>query len=361
VKASIQAVHDAGIHTIMVTGDHPGTARTVGQAVGLFSDDGEMDRETAVVRGSDLKPPDELSAAERERILGARIFARVTPEQKLNLIDLHQSENAIVAMTGDGVNDAPALQKADIGVAMGQRGTDVAKEAADVVLQDDSFGSIAVAVEYGRVIFANIRKFTNYLISGNIGEIVAVAIAALANLPLPLLPLQILYLNVLNDVFPSLALGMSGDLPGVMEEPPRDPDEPIMTRAHWTASASYGVIIGLVVLAALLIALNVFGMDQTRAVTISFLTVAFSRLWHVFNMRNQKGGFIDNEVTRNPFVWGALVLCVILLLLAVYWTPFANLLKLANPGLNGWLLIGGMSLIPLVIGQILKALKVGEM
>lgn len=358
VAESIAACHDAGVRTIMVTGDQQDTARNVGRAVGLIANGSGAD---VVVHGSELQEVQSLSDAERKRLLQAEVFARVTPEQKLNLIDIHQRSGAVVAMTGDGVNDAPALQKADIGVAMGQRGTDVAKEAADVVLQDDAFSSIVVAIEYGRIIFENIRKFTVYLISGNVGEIVAVAAAALTALPLPLLPLQILYLNVLNDVFPSLALGLGGSLPGVMEQPPRDPEEPILTRRHWLTLVAYGAVIGVTVLGALVLAQRVLGVNERTAVTISFLTVAFSRLWHIFNMRSARGELLRNEVTRNPFVWGALALCTGLLLLAVYWTPFANLLKLSDPGLQGWLLIGGMSLVPLAIGQIAKELGFGQL
>jgi Ca2+-transporting ATPase len=236
VKKALKACYDAGIRAIMVTGDQPVTARNIGLAVGLTTKE-----EAEAEQGKALKSPDELSQQEHERLRQVPIFARVSPEQKLNLIALHQEAGAIVAMTGDGVNDAPALKKADIGVAMGKRGTQVAREAADMVLQDDAFSSIIAAVEQGRAIFNNIRKFTLYLLSGNVGEIIAVAAASLTDAPLPLLPLQILFLNAVNDVFPALALGVGPGNPTLMQRPPRDSKESILTAfIVWTVRRVFG-------------------------------------------------------------------------------------------------------------------------
>jgi Ca2+-transporting ATPase len=275
----------------------------------------------------------------------------VTPKQKLDLIDLYQDSGQVVAMTGDGVNDAPALRSADIGVAMGKRGTDVAREAADMVLQDDAFASIVAAVHQGRVIFDNIRKFVVYLLSGNVGEILGVGAAATVGLPLPLLPLQILYLNVLNDVFPALALGVGRGTKGAMERPPRDPDESVLTPHHWRLIGGYGVLIAVTILGAFLVALYPLGMSTAQAVSVSFLTLSISRLLHVFNMRSPESGLFDNEISRTPYVWGAIALCLGLLLLAVYWPPLAGILSVVPPGLDGWLLIGSASLVPLLGGQ----------
>ncbi|MCK4421315.1 HAD-IC family P-type ATPase, partial [candidate division WOR-3 bacterium] len=203
VRKAIELCQDAGIKVVMVTGDQAVTASNIGSDVGLADK-----KEIEVIHGKDLKNPDELSEEEKQKILQVPIFARVSPRQKLNLIDLYQKNGAIVAMTGDGVNDAPALKEADIGIAMGQRGTEVAREAADMVLQDDSFPTIVAAIEQGRVIFNNIRKFVLYLISCNVSEIMVVTSATIVNLPLPILPLQILFLNLVSDVFPALALGV---------------------------------------------------------------------------------------------------------------------------------------------------------
>lgn len=353
VRDSIQACQNAGIKVIMATGDQPVTARNVAQAVGLVEDN-----EAAVIRGRDFPETDGLSEEERERLLETRIFARVNPRQKLDLINVNQEAGNIVAMTGDGVNDAPALKKADIGVAMGERGTQVAREAADMVLQDDAFSSIVAAVEQGRVIFSNIRKFVLYLLSCNISEVMVVALASLINAPLPILPLQILFLNLVTDVFPALALGVGEGDPHVMERPPRDPQEPVMTKRHWVIMGGFGALMTTAVLGALFLALRAFGMAQERAVTISFLTLALAQLWHVFDMRDRGSDLLNNDVVRNPYVWGAVVLCVGLLLAAVYIPFLANLLSIVQPGLSGWGLILGMSLIPLVIGQVLKEIGV---
>ena len=349
-KKAIKACHQAGIRVIMVTGDQPVTARKVGLAVGLTSE-----QEAEAVPGKALKHLEELSKEERLRLLQVPIFARVSPEQKLNLIELHQQDGAIVAMTGDGVNDAPALKKADIGIAMGRRGTQVAREAADMVLQDDAFSSIIAAVEQGRAIFRNIRKFTLYLLSGNVGEIMAVAAASLTNAPLPLLPLQILFLNAINDVFPALALGVGKGNPTLMDRPPRDSKEAIITQHHWLMITVYGLLIALPVLGVFALSLTVLAMEQKRAVTISFLSLAFARLWHVFNMRERRSQIFRNEITGNPYIWGALVICTGLLVTAVYLPGLSSVLQTVDPGLEGWGLIMVTSLIPLMIGQILKS------
>jgi Ca2+-transporting ATPase len=345
VRAAVAACRDAGIRVVMVTGDQPLTARRVASAVGLIEDEG-----AEVVRGEEIRPPDQLSAANRRRLLEARILARVTPRQKLDLVELHQRSGAVVAMTGDGVNDAPALKKADIGVAMGQRGTQVARDAADMVLRDDAFASIVAAVEQGRIIFGNIRAFVLYLLSCNVSEIMVVALGSLVDAPLPVRPLQILFLNLVTDVFPALALGAGEGDRDVLRRPPRDPREPILTGGHWLAVGGFGLLITVAVLGAFALALAWWGVDEKRAVTVSFLTLAFAQLWHVFNMRGARSRLVSNEITRNPFVWVALALCTGVLLAAVYVPGLAAILDLHALGGEEWALVVAMSLLPAILG-----------
>jgi Ca2+-transporting ATPase len=354
VRPSVKAAQRAGVRVIMVTGDQSATAKNVARAVGLITKDG-----ADVVHGRDLKRTEAWTEEKRRRLVQATMFARVSPKQKLDLIALHQGNGSIVAMTGDGVNDAPALKKADIGVAMGRRGTQVAREAADMVLKDDAFSSIVVAIEQGRVIFGNIRRFVVYLLSCNVAEIMVIALASLINVPLPIRPLQILFLNLVTDVFPALALGVGEGDPTIMERPPRDPGEPIMTRHHWLTVFGYGSVITLVVLSSFALAFAWLDLAPPEAVTISFLTLAFAQLWHVFDMRDPGSGFLRNDVTRNPYVWGALILCVGLLLGAVYIPVLSNVLNVSSPGTRGWALVIGMSLIPWLVGQIGTQFRAG--
>ena len=350
VKQVLQECRDAGVRVIMATGDQPVTAQAIGYAVGLVDEPA-----APVYHGSDLKPPEALSPGDKEKLLAASLFARVSPKQKLDIIALHRDNGAIVAMTGDGVNDAPALKKADIGIAMGLRGTQVAREASDMILKDDAFASIVHAVEQGRIIFKNIKNFVVYLLSCNLSEIMTVGLAAVVNAPLPLLPLQILFLNIVTDVFPALALAASEGSPDIMNQPPRKKGAPIMNTGRWLGVSAYGLIITIAVLGAMVIALQYFGMDEKKAVTISFLTLAFAQLWHVFNMREKNSTLLNNAIVRNPFIWGALALCSILLLATVYIPILAQVLNVSNPGASGWMLILAMSFLPMVIGQIALA------
>jgi Ca2+-transporting ATPase len=353
VRESIQACRRAGIRVVMVTGDQSKTAMAIGRQVGLVDDDCA----SSVVHGRELGAPDDLSRQERERILETRIFARVSPEQKLQLVQLFQESGHIVAVTGDGVNDAPALKKADIGVAMGQRGTDAAREVAEMVLEDDALTSIVVAVRQGRTIFSNIRKSVMFMLCTNVAEIIAVALASLAGAPLPLRPLQILYLNVLTDAWPALALGVNKGHGGVMDRPPRDPGESILTGSHWRAIGGWGLTIAACVLGALSLAILWRHMEPARAVTVSFLTLGFAKLLFVFNLRDRSSSLLHNEIIQNRWVWLAITLCVGLLFAAVYAPGLSETLDTRRPGAAGWGLIALFSALPSVAGQLWRVIR----
>jgi len=350
IEDAIKCCRDAGISVVMVTGDHAETARNIATKIGI------VDESTDVRQFVGGEAVDRLfDEAGNEELLAARVFSRVTPEQKLKLIDLHQQEKHVVAMTGDGVNDAPALQKADIGIAMGVRGTAVAKEAADMVLQDDDFATIVSAIGHGRIIFENIRKFVVYLLSCNSSEVLVVSLATIAGAPLPLLPLQILFLNLVTDVFPALALGVGPGGTSLMKKKPRPVSERILMRRHWIEIGLYGTVMAIAVLAAMAISLLCLEFERERAVTVAFCTLALAQLWHVFNMRGNLKHVVNNEITRNIWIWLAIVFCLALVIVAVYTPVLSEVMELSDPGAAGWMVIIIGSLIPLAVAPVVRS------
>ncbi len=345
VREAIERCRSAGIRVVMVTGDHVATARHIAGEIGL------LDETERALEHADTVSVDGTGKA-TEVLARASVIARVSPEQKYDLIRHFQDRGAIVAMTGDGVNDAPALKQADIGVAMGIRGTAVAREAAAMVLQDDRLSTIVEAIAQGRAIYGNIRKFVVYLLSCNISEVLVVALATIAGAPLPLLPLQILFLNLVTDVFPALALGVGEGHEGLMRQAPRKASERILCRRHWARIAAHGVIMSIAVLGAMGYARTVMSLSVEEAVTVSFCTLALAQLWHVFNMRDRRASILHNEVTRNRWVWAALGLCLAGVLGAVYLGPVSKVLELHTPSMGAWLLILAASTLPLLLGPL---------
>ncbi|WP_289023390.1 cation-transporting P-type ATPase [uncultured Salegentibacter sp.] len=357
IKQAIETYKNAGIRVVMVTGDHPDTARKIGEEVGLISTNAS---DSIVVKGAELEEIDTLPEVKQKKIMEAAIFARMVPGQKLDLVEFYQKNKAIVGMLGDGVNDAPALKKADIGIAMGIRGTEAAKEVADVILMDDKFISTELAIRQGRTIFENIRQFVVFLLSCNLAEIIAVALASLSNLPMPLLPLQILFLNLITDVFPALALGVGKGDPNSMKAPPRDPQEPILTKKLWFATVLYGLSITAAVIGAVLYTHFKMGLSSNQVNNIAFYTLILGQLLNVFNLPARNVSFLKNEVTKNKWVWAALFFSV-LVMLVVYQIPImARALSLVPLTANHLLVVVVFGTASLLLSQIFKHLKLAN-
>lgn len=352
IKKAIITCRDAGIKVVMITGDHPKTALNIAKKVGLVDEDEEN-----VITGSDLSELKTLTKDWKKRILSTAVFARTTPKQKLDIADIFQKAGNIVAMTGDGVNDAPALKKADVGIAMGLRGTQVAKETASIVLKNDSFTSIAEAVAHGREIFNNIKKFVIYLVSCNLSEIFIVTALGFLAPASTVLPLQILFLNMVTDVFPALALGLGKGDKTVMKIPPRNPKEDIVTNKDWIEIAIFSALITLSVILAVIYCKEFITKDHKILNNVAFVTLAFAQLFHVFNMSSPKSNFLINEITKNHFVWYAIIICSGLMVF-VYVVPQMRLvLGLSILPMNVWAVSILGSLMPLIIIQLYKAFK----
>ncbi|MDH5506107.1 MAG: cation-translocating P-type ATPase, partial [Anaerolineae bacterium] len=313
VNAALQKARNAGIRTVMITGDYPQTARAIAESIGLLQPGHK------VLTGNDLNQIDD--AALQKEIVHTDVFARVSPEHKVRIVQALRAHGQIVAMTGDGVNDAPALKQADIGVAMGITGTDVAKETADMVLTDDNYSSIVSAVEQGRIIYSNIRKFVYYLLSCNMAEIAIIFLATLAGLPSPLNAIQLLWLNLITDGAPALALGMEKGDPDIMEQPPRPASEPIINRFMLKGIFVQTMAITAVTLGAYWLGLTLHpvaaGEFNDLAATMAFVTLSFSELLRAFTSRSERisvfriGLFSNRSMNWAVLSSGVLVLAVI--------------------------------------------------
>jgi Ca2+-transporting ATPase len=347
VPETIATFASAGIRTVMITGDQRLTAQAVAERLGILRPGSE------VLEGRELARVDEARLSERLARVGA--FSRVSPEDKLRIVAGFQAGGEVVAMLGDGVNDAPALKKADVGVAMGRRGTDVAKEAAAVVLQDDRFPTLAVAVEEGRVIFDNIRKFVFYLFSCNLAEILVLLVSGVAGLPPPLFPLQILWLNLVTDTLPALSLAVEPAEPHVMARAPRDPRAAILSRPFLAGISFYAALISAATLAAFLVALR--AGSREHAATAAFMTLGLAQGFHLGNARTGASVLRREQVLRNPWALAALAAVVVVQVIAVWIDPLARLLGLASLSPALWGMVAGLSLVPAVVGQAIRWIR----
>ncbi len=348
-KAAIQACHDAGIRTVMITGDHKDTAVAIAEELGVLKGPEQA------LSGMEL---DRLSDDELVRTVEqVTVYARVSAEHKLRIVKAWKAQGAVVAMTGDGVNDAPAVKAADIGVAMGVTGTDVTKEAADMVVTDDNFASIVMAVEEGRGIFDNIRKTIHFLLSCNVSEVLVMLFATLIGLPLPLLPIQILWMNLVTDGFPALALAVDPKSPDLMKQPPRRPEARLLDGGRLLAIGGEGLMLGLIALGAFSYSLYGLHRELDQARTVAFTVMVVVQLVHAFNCRSDRLSLFQLGVgTNRALVWAFLLSLVVQV--AVLTVPAAGpVFKIASLPVEDWALIFFLALLPLVIMESIKWLR----
>lgn len=364
VRDSISQCKDAGIQTVMITGDHRKTALAIASNLGITSDHSQT------MTGQELQ---ELSDIElQEKVKNTRVFARVSPEHKVRIVKALKDNGHIASMTGDGVNDAPSLKQADVGVAMGITGTDVAKGASDIVLTDDNFATIVSAVEHGRNIFQNIKKSILFLLSCNLGEITALFIGILLGLPAPLTAVQILWVNLITDTLPAIALGMDPDDPDVMKEKPRNPKESIFAKGNGSFTIANGLLIGFITLFAFVEGLrfytdatSIFSIDFNQiskdalihAQTMAFITLSISQLFHSFNLRSRKKSIFKVGLFTNKYLLGAIALGILIQVGLVYIPFFNSVFGIHFLTATDWLLIIGLSILPVVANEFLKAWK----
>ncbi len=346
-REAIALCKKAGVNAIMITGDYKETAFAIAKDLGM------ADNEDQAMMGEKL---DGISDEELQEVVKkTKVFARVSPEHKVRIVSALRANGDIAAMTGDGVNDALAIKKADIGVSMGITGTDVAKNTAEMILTDDNFASIVAAVEEGRIIFSNIKKFVYFLLSCNIGEILLVFTSILMNLPVPLLPIQLLWLNLVTDSFPALALGVEKGEPDIMNQPPRNPDEAILDKRMLVGVTFQAIAVAAASLSAYILALRLYGLDNIEeARTITFATLIVAELLRAYSSRSQKFTLAKIGVFSNKSMVYA-TLGAFLLLLAVIYIPFMNGIFYTFPlTVVDWEIVLSFAFIPLVVGELTK-------
>lgn len=349
VKEAVKRCREAGIRPVMITGDHPGTALAIAHELGIATD---SDR-AITGRELDAMPDDEL----KSNVEQISVYARVAADHKLRVVRAWKSRGQVVAMTGDGVNDAPAVQAADIGIAMGVTGTDVTKEASAMVLMDDNFASIVNAVEEGRGIFDNIQKFLHFLLASNASEVLFMFFAALVGWPIPLLAIQILWINLMTDSLPALALGVEPPERDIMCRKPRPPHEPVITLRRGMVMLAHAILIAAVTALGFAFVYQGNETSLDRARTVAFCVVAYAQLFYSFSCRSQRYTMPQLGAFSNPHLIGAIAIAC-LLQFSVVTLPFARLFfESAQPSASEWALILGLALVPATAIEVIKIIN----
>ena len=346
-KAAVEECIEAGIKPIMITGDHKVTAAAIAKRIGILKDESEACEGAVIENMSD----EEL----QEFVPKISVYARVSPEHKIRIVRAWQDRGNIVAMTGDGVNDAPALKQADIGVAMGITGTEVSKDAAAMVLTDDNFATIVKAVENGRNLYRNIKYSIQFLLSGNFGAILTVLFASIASLPVPFEPVHLLFINLLTDSLPAIALGLEPHTKDVMKEKPRPINESILTKDYLLRIGTEGLCIGAMTTIAFLIGLNQGG--SLLGSTLAFGTLCTSRLVHGFNCKSNRPVIFTNRFFNNVYLIGAFVLGLLLITGVLMIPGLHNIFQVVTLNGTQLLTVYGLALLNLPIIQFLKKLR----
>ncbi len=348
VKEAVKTCKKAGIKTVMITGDHIATAKAIAKELNILGP------EDKAITGQEL---DKIPQSKLERdIKDYAVFARVTPEHKVRIVEAWQKTGAVVAMTGDGVNDSPALKKADIGIAMGKNGTDVAKNAADMILTDDNFVTIVEAVKQGRTIYDNIRKAVHFLIATNIGEIVTIFMGLVLGMKSPLLAIQLLWINLVTDSLPAIAIGLERPEKDIMNRKPESSKRGIFANGLWNKIIVEGIMIGMLTLVAFSIGNKFYGLEVGR--TMAFVALGVLELVHSFNIKSEKSIF-KVGILENKFLIGSFILGVLIQTIVVIIPTFANIFDLVPLNNTQWLIVGIISILPIPIMELQK--KVNEM
>lgn len=350
VIEAIKKCRTAGIRPIMITGDHKITAVAIAQEIGLFA------KGDKALTGSELQ---KISDEELFRdVHKYSVYARVAPEHKVRIVKAWQSHGEVVSMTGDGVNDAPALKQADIGTAMGIVGTEVAKEASDVILTDDNFATIVSAIEEGRRIYDNILKSIQFLLSSNVGEVLLIFIASIFNLGNPLLPIHILWINLVTDSFPALALSVDPAEKDIMTRKPRPTQQGFFTKGMTWRIVYQGITIGLISLIAYLLGRHDGGQELGQ--TMAFAVLAFAQLFHVRNLHSNRKSSFRTSIFKNKALIGGILVSAAMMLVILLFPPFMKAFKLIEMDIIHWFYVLGLSLVPIVVVELFKLFKINS-